>query len=279
MSEDLKQHWRDELELFYVPQDTSVEWVQLNFDDAYSKYSRDGIIFTGPNGASEASPLAGYFDNSYACLRGALDSVSFELPKFVRDPEDIDVNVLVSNDHDLVGIENAKFIKVKVSSFDDIDRVKKVRDICGVDAKIRIDCNGSFEVDDALKVIDALKVCDLEFIEQPCTTNEENAALRKKSDELIALDETSKSREDIDEIQTLDAADLIVVKVQTAGGIFSALDNIDQWGKDIVISSMMETQVGLDLGFALARSVPELKYACGLSQSPINNIVREPLYS
>lgn len=279
MSEALKQHWRDELELFYVPSDTSVEWVQIKFDPSYAKYDRDGLIFTGPNGASEASPLRGYFDNSYACIRGALDSIGFESPKFLREIGDVKVNVLVSNDEDLASLADAESVKVKVLSFDDIDRVKKVRDICGAKTNIRIDCNGSFDIDDALKVIDSLGDCNLEFVEQPCATNEDNATLRKKTDILIALDETANSREDIDEIQTLDAADLIVVKVQSAGGIFSAMDNIEQWGKDFVISSMMETTVGLDLGFALARSVKNLNYACGLSASPINNLIREPLYS
>ena len=279
MSEDLKQHWRDELELFYVPEDISVDWVQFDFEDGYDKYGRDGIIFTGLNGASEASPLKGYFDNSYACIRGALDSISFDWPEFVRGVDEIKINKLVSNIQEIAKLDAAEYVKVKVLNFDDIDTVKKVRDTCGPSTKIRIDCNGSFDADDALKVLDSLKACDLEFIEQPCSTNEENAALRKKTETLITLDESANSREDIDEIQTLEAADLIVVKVQTAGGIFSALDIVDQWGKDFVISSMMETKVGIDLGFALARSVPELKYACGLSESPINNIVREPLYS
>lgn len=276
---DLKQHWRDELELFYVPEDTSVDWIQLEFIPGYEKYNRDGLIFTGPNGAAEASPLTGYFDNSYACIRGALDSLAFDFPPLVRGRENVNLTFLISNDDDLHSDSTvfSLFDKVKVKSFEDVDRVKKLHDI-NSDAKIRIDCNGAFDVNSALKILDMLKDIDLEFIEQPCATNEENAELRKKTDVLIALDETANTREEIDEIQHLDACDIVVVKVQTAGGIFSALDIVDQWGKDVVIGSMMESKVGLDLGMTLACAVPNLNYACGLSPIHINNVIREPLY-
>jgi O-succinylbenzoate synthase len=280
MSDSLKQHWREELELFYVPQDTSVEWVEFDFAAGYKDYNRDGLIFTGPYGASEASPLQGYFDSKYHCIKGALDSISFEWPKALRSKEEIKVNLLVANDQDINKPEliGTDCVKVKVHSFDDVERVKKVRDICGKDTRIRIDCNGVFDVDSALKIIQNLREIDLEFVEQPCKSNEENAQIRKQSNVLIALDESANSREDIDEIQSLDAADIIVVKVQTAGGIFSALDNIDLWGKDFVISSAMESEVGINLAFVLARAVDNLKYACGLAPSPIHNIIREPLY-
>lgn len=278
MSDSLKQHWCEELELFYVPEDTSVEWINLEFKSGYEKYNRDGLIFTGPNGASEASPLPNYFDNSYQCIRGALDSIGFELPKPLRSKEEVLVNDLVSNECDIEKLIDPRCIKVKVTSIEDVALVKKVRDHFGSNVKIRVDCNGAFDVEAAKKLVDDLKSVDLEFVEQPCASNEDNAELRKLIDLPIAIDETANSREDIDEIQTLDAGDLIVVKVQSSGGVFAALDAIDQWGKDFVISSMMESPVGLELGFVLAQSVDTLKYASGLAASPINNIVREPLY-
>ncbi len=279
MSENQKQHWRDELELFYVPKDISVDWVNLEFNKGYEKYDRDGLIFTGPKVSTEATPLEGYFGNSYKCIRGALDSLSFTLPEPVRSKDEVNLTYLVSNDGDLItdNISNPLFYKVKVSSFQDVDRVKKLHDL-NSSARIRIDCNGAFNVEDSLKIIELLKDVDIEFIEQPCKTNSENAQLRKKTDVLIALDESANSREDIDEIQHLEAGDIIVVKVQPAGGIFSALDIVGQWGKDVVIGSMMESTIGLDLGMKLALSIPSLNYACGLSSSNIGNIIREPLY-
>jgi O-succinylbenzoate synthase len=280
MSETLKQLWRDELELFYVSPDIKIDWVNLEFDDNYSKYSRDGLIFTGPNGSSEASPIKGYFESRYLCIRGALDSILYPPPTPLRDRTEVEVNLLVSNVRDIKNLElvDSKCIKVKVHSFDDVDLVKKVRDIVGTSLKIRIDCNGAFNVEDAKKVSDLLLSTNIEFIEQPCSTNVENAKLHKLIDVPIALDETANNEHDIDEIHSLDAGDIIVVKVQTSGGIFAAKDLIDQWGKDFVISSTMETEVGTELGFILAQSVPELKYASGLKSSPINNIISEPLY-
>lgn len=281
MSDILKQHWREELELFYVPDDTTVEWMQLDFAQGYESYNRDGLIFTGPFGASEASPIAGYFESKYLCIKAALNSISYQWPKSLRSKDDVKTNLLVSSDADLTkpALVDAFCVKVKVHSLDDIELVKKVRDICGTSTKIRIDCNGVFDVDAAMKVINDLKAVNLEFVEQPCASNDENAQLHKKTNMLIAIDETANSREDVDEIKSIDAGDIIVVKVQTSGGIFGALDNIDLWGKDFVISSVMESEVGTNLGFVLAGAVEKLDYACGLAPSPINKIVREPLYS
>ena len=219
MSETLKQLWRDELELFYVSPDIKIDWVNMEFDDNYSKYSRDGLIFTGPNGSSEASPIKGYFESRYLCIRGALDSILNPPPTPLRERKEVEVNLLVSNVRDIKNLElvDSKCIKVKVHSFDDVNLVKKVRDIVGTSFKIRIDCNGVFNIEDAKKVSDLLLSTKIEFIEQRCLKNAENGELQKIIDVPIGIDETANNEHDIDEINALDADDIRVVKVKMSG--------------------------------------------------------------
>jgi len=254
--------------------DVEVEVAQLYFKEGFEKYSRDILLIYGPYGSAEASPLESYFDNPQVCVSGAITSVLSSRPDVVR--KKIELNNVVVHDADIDLLDNPNAVKIKTSSFDSLDLVKKTRDVVGSSVPIRIDCNGSFDIDEAEKVLIELKEIDLEYVEQPCRTNEENAALRKKVDVPIAIDETACTHQDIDEIKRLGAGDIVILKVQPSGGIQNAYDIAEHWGSDVVVSSMMESSVGITLGIELAKAVPILSYSCGLKELHVDHIVSEP---
>lgn len=269
--------WKDVLDDVLYPSDLTFDWVKLNFLQGFQSNDRDGLYVTGPYGVAEITPLPGYFDREIDCLLAGIDTVSNQWPKPKHDH--VQTNILVSNDYDLdiQKLSQASCIKVKVHTIRDCERVKKVRDLSGRDVKIRIDCNGRFSVEEALEILYNLRDIGLELIEQPCRTNKKCAKLRKKIDIPIAIDETGRTHTEIVEAKKFGAADVIVVKVQTCGGIHRAAELVDNWGSDVVVAHMMETQVGVDVGIALAKSIDSSKYAHGLVAPKLESVIREPL--
>ncbi len=271
-----KLRWNDVLNDILFSSQLKFEWVNFEFQVSDCIYNRDGLYVHGEFGLAEATPLPRYFDREIECLLGAMDTVSKAWPKEKR--EDIETNALVSTKEDInESLLGTNCIKVKVHAIKDCDLVKQVRDFCGPRTKIRIDCNGLFNVDDALAVINSLTECDLELVEQPCRTNEENAQIRRRIEIPLAIDETARTHDEIEEAKKLGSADIVVAKVQPSGGIHKAVDLIDNWGGQVYVSHMMESQVGIDVGIALAKSLDELNYACGLQAPKLKKIFREPL--
>jgi O-succinylbenzoate synthase len=164
--------------------------------------------------------------------------------------------------------------KVKVaergqSLDDDLARVAAVRDVMGPAARVRVDANGAWSVDDALAALRRLTAHDLEYAEQPCATVEElrdlrMALARNGIDVPIAADESIRKAEDPLRVRDLEAADIVVVKVAPLGGVRSALAVVEACGLPAVVSSALDTSVGIAAGVALAAALPSLEHACGL---------------
>jgi O-succinylbenzoate synthase len=156
-------------------------------------------------------------------------------------------------------------VKVKVRDAAGIALVRAVRDAVGPDVGVRVDANGAWDVDTAVAMITKLAPFGLEYVEQPCATLDELAAVRRRVDVPIAADECIRSVDDARALRALDAADVIVLKQQPLGGVHAALAVAETAGVPAVVSSMMETSVGIAAGVALAAALPELPYACGLA--------------
>ena len=164
--------------------------------------------------------------------------------------------------------------KVKVaergqSLADDAARVAAVRDVMGPSARVRVDANGAWSVDDALVALRRLPDSGLEYAEQPCATVEELRDLRMSLarsgiDVPIAADESIRRAEDPLRVRDLEAADLVVVKVAPLGGVRAALAVVEACGLPAVVSSALDTSVGISAGVALAAALPSLDHACGL---------------
>jgi len=139
--------------------------------------------------------------------------------------------------------------------------------------------NGQWTVDEAVSRIEALSVYGLEYVEQPVATIDELIELRRRIDVPIAADEAVRTADDPMEVVERGGADLLALKVQPLGGVHRTLDLARRSGLPVVISSALETSVGLAAGLAAAAALPELPYACGLATGALleGDVTSEPL--
>ena len=251
---------------------------------------REGMLLRGPCGWAEWSPFADYDTHeSLPWLLAAYEAAYEPWPAPLRDAVPVNVTVpAVGPDraYDIVAASGCRTAKVKVaeqgqSLADDVDRVSAVRDALGADGSIRIDANGAWSVDDAVTAIPRLDRAagGLQYAEQPCRDVEELAAVRRRVAVPVAADESIRRAEDPLRVAALGAADVAVLKVQPLGGVHGCLRIAERIGLPVVVSSALETSVGIAAGVALAAALPELPYACGLATVRLlrDDVVAEPL--
>ena len=237
---------------------------------------REGLLVRGQAGWGEWSPFPEYPPEVAApWLHCAEEAAAGEWPEPLREWVPVNVTVpAVGADraHEIVTAGGCTTAKVKVAEpgqtlGDDQARVEAVRDALGPRGRIRVDVNGGWEVDEAVGAIRALERAagGLEYVEQPCPTVEELAAVRRAVDVPIAADESIRRAEDPYRVRDLAAADVAVLKVQPLGGVAACLRIAEDIGLPVVVSSALETSVGIAAGVALAAALPELPYACGLA--------------
>lgn len=240
---------------------------------------RSGMLLQGAAGWGEWSPFPEYGRPEIdAWWRAAVESATQPWPVPVRDSVPVNsivpaVPAEVAGRYALAG--GCRTAKVKVAEpsqglADDLARVEAVRAALGPDGRVRVDANGAWSVDEAVTAIRQLARFDLEYVEQPCASVEELAQLRVRLARLgvqvpIAADESIRRADDPQRVVALAAADVAVLKVQPLGGVRRCLELAEQLGLPVVVSSALETSVGIAAGVALAAALPELPYACGLN--------------
>lgn len=250
---------------------------------------REGLLLRGPEGWGEFSPFPEYSPAvSARWLAAAREAADGPWPAPVRDS--IPVNVTVpavgpEQAHGIVTGSGCTTAKVKVAEAgqalaDDVARVEAVRDALGPAGRLRIDANAAWDVDEAERALRVLGAFDLEYVEQPVPTLAEMALLRRRVDVPLAADESVRTAPDPLRVPGLAAAaDVVVLKVQPLGGVRAALQVAEAAGLPVVVSSALETSVGIAAGVALAAALPELLYACGLATVRLlaADVVHEPL--
>jgi O-succinylbenzoate synthase len=249
---------------------------------------REGALIEGPAGWGEFSPFAEYGPRESArWLASAIESATVGWPAPVRDRVPVNVTVPAvdaARARDITASSGCRTAKVKVAErgqddADDIARVEAVRDALGPDGKVRIDVNGRWDVDHAVRMLAELNRFGLEYAEQPCATLAEMAEVRRKVDVPLAADESIRRAADPMRVRAAGAADIVVLKVQPLGGVAAALRIADACGLPVVVSSAVDTSVGLAAGVALAAAQPELPYACGLGTMSLltGDVTADPL--
>jgi o-succinylbenzoate synthase len=237
---------------------------------------REDVLIQGPAGWGEWSPFLEYDDEvAEPWLRCAEEAAAGDWPAPVRTSVPVNVTVpAVGPDraHAIVRAGGCTTAKVKVaepgqSSAEDEARVEAVRDALGPSGRIRVDANGGWDVDAAVAAIGRLDTAagGLEYVEQPCASVEDLAAVRRTVGVPIAADESIRRAADPYRVRDLEAADVAVLKVQPLGGVRACLRIAEDIGLPVVVSSALETSVGIAAGVALAAALPELPYACGLA--------------
>ncbi|WP_131106382.1 o-succinylbenzoate synthase [Ornithinimicrobium sufpigmenti] len=255
---------------------------------------REAVLLRGPRGWAEWAPFPEYDDRDAArWLAAALELGWGELPKPVRGQVGVNATVPAVAAAQVEGVlaryDRCRTAKVKVAErgqtlADDVERVTEVRRLLGPDARVRVDANGAWSVDAARDALSALAPLGLEYAEQPCATVEELAALRLALaragvDVPIAADESIRRAEDPLRVAREGAADLVVVKVAPLGGVRRALEIVADAGLPAVVSSALDTSVGLAGGVRLAAALPQLDHDCGLGTAALlaADVVPEPL--
>jgi O-succinylbenzoate synthase len=236
---------------------------------------REGLLLHGPAGWGEFSPFWDY--DAQECvpwLRAAHEAAFEGWPRARRDWVAVNVTVPAVGPERAAAIVRAsngcRTAKVKVAepgqtAAEDVARVEAVRDALGPDGRVRVDANGAWDVDTAVRRLRELRRFDLEYVEQPCRTLDELAAVRRRVDVPVAADESIRRADDPVRVALAGAADVAVLKVAPLGGVRRSLEVAEACRLPVVVSSALETSVGIAAGLALAAALPELPYACGLA--------------
>ncbi len=157
--------------------------------------------------------------------------------------------------------------KLKVGLPDDADRVAAVREAVGPWPALRVDANGGWSVNEAVRAIRAIEDHDLEFVEQPCRSLRELAEVRQRVSTPIAADESVSSMRELRRALDLEACDVVNVKLAGAGGFNAARELLREaraHGLDAFLSSTLDGPWGIAAALQLAAS-EGLSLACGLA--------------
>ena len=237
---------------------------------------REVALMQGPQGWGEFSPFLEYDDNECRpWLASAIEAATVVRPARYRDS--IAVNGIIPELNDKKEIESlmrtfpgASTFKVKVGNnlVEDVIRVARVFSNAPK-AAIRIDVNGLWSVEEALTHLYAYyeEIGPFEYVEQPCATVEELRELKSKIKIplRIAADEVIRKAPDPFAVDLTGAADIVMLKVQPLGGIQRCLDIANHHNLPVVVSSALESAIGIEYGLELAAAISDLTFDCGLA--------------
>ena len=247
---------------------------------------RELVIFRGTNGWSEFSPFIEYDDaESKTWLHASLEAAYKPAPKLYKEKININATLPVVAPEKVPNILNrfpgVKTIKIKVDSFEkDADLVEAALDFMP-DAKIRLDVNGGWDLKNALLNLHDFHMrfgSVFEYIEQPCNAISELKELKKEVPMKIAVDESIRKFINDDHSELGECADFAIIKWQPTGGISKALKLVNEIGLPVVISSALESGIGLSHGLNLASAL-SVEFGCGLGTANLlsSDIVNEDL--
>jgi O-succinylbenzoate synthase len=224
---------------------------------------REVALIKGSHGWGEFSPFLEYDDAEAApWLASAIEAATTPRPKLYRTSVAINGTIPALNDPDdlkrvVDSYRGANTFKVKVGTnlAEDLARVNFIRDL-RPQAKIRIDVNGLWSV--------LSTVGEIEYVEQPCATVAELRELKSRTSVKIVGDEVLRKAADPFAIDLVGAVDYLMLKVQPLGGIKRAHALAEHHDLPVVVSSALESAIGINYGLSLAASFEEMNFDCGL---------------
>ena len=234
--------------------------------------NREIALFQGPEGWSEFSPFLEYSSAESAIwLKAAIEAATKPAPKPIRDL--VEVNATLPNvkaqevSSILKGFQGCTTVKIKINDFLNdhliLQEVLKVMP----KAKFRLDINGGWQLEEAVANLTNYEQefpGQIDYVEQPCIDLADIKSLRGKVNLKIAVDESIRKFLSSDLTKIKEVADIAIIKWAPSGGISAALEIIEKIKLPVVISSALESSVGISHGVALASVVPNLYGACGL---------------
>ena len=254
---------------------------------------REALIFKGSERYAEFSPFLEYEDQeASAWLKAALEFANTPLDKPLRNSIEINATLPAVSQADipkvLANFGSFKTVKIKVAELgqtleDDLARITAVKRLYP-ETRIRLDANGGYSVEQTIALLQKIEGTPIEYFEQPVATIEELVTLKLAMESgglqvKIAADESIRKASDPMLIQKSGAADIAVLKVQPLGGIARSLEIASQMTMEPVVSSALETSLGISQGLFLASQLPKLNYACGLGTVSLleSDLAKNPL--
>jgi len=245
---------------------------------------REVALIQGEYGWGEFSPFLEYDDaESAPWLACAIEAATQPKPKLYRSEVAVNGTIPALNDREELervvnsfpGVTTFK-VKVGSNASEDIARINVLRSL-RPNAKLRIDANGLWSVDQAVSFLQS--VGNIEYIEQPCATIEELCELKKRVDVKIVGDEVLRKARDPFAIELAGAVDYLMLKVQPLGGIKRAHQIAEHHKLPVVVSSALESAVGINYGLILAASFENMNFDCGLGTGSLlaKNVVELPI--
>jgi O-succinylbenzoate synthase len=230
---------------------------------------REVALFKGEYGWAEFSPFLEYDDaESAPWLASAIEAATTPKPKLYRTSVTINGTIPALNDAEEIkrvvdsfsGVSTFK-VKVGTNLAEDFARIHLIREL-QPQAKIRIDVNGLWSIDQAETFLSA--VGEIEYVEQPCATIAELRELKSRTSVKIVGDEVLRKSVNPFEIDLVGAVDYLMLKVQPLGGIKRAHALAEHHKLPVIVSSALESAVGINYGLMLAASFEEMNFDCGL---------------
>ena len=249
---------------------------------------REVALFQGPNGWGEFSPFLEYEAEEASYWLGAgIEAAFSQLPLTQRD--EIEINATLPSVDNKIDVENilnwypgAKVVKIKVGGELNLD-IARIENALAVNPKfkIRLDVNGGWSVKEAIdavaQLVERFGIETFEYIEQPVATVEELRELQLPIP--VVGDEVIRKAQDPFAIDLNGAVDILMLKVSPLGGIQRAKAIAAHHKLPVVVSSALESAVGISHGLKLAAALPELNYACGLGTGKLlaNDVADLPI--
>ena len=245
---------------------------------------REVALIHGEHGWGEFSPFLEYDDTESApWLACAIEAATQPKPQLFRTEVAVNGTIPALNDREELervvnsfpGVSTFK-VKVGENLSEDIARINTIRSL-RPNATIRIDANGLWSVDQAVSFLQS--VGNIEYIEQPCATIEELRELKEQINVKIVGDEVLRKAKDPFAINLSGAVDYLMLKVQPLGGIKRAHKLAEHHNLPVVVSSALESAVGINYGLTLAASFNEMKFDCGLGTGSLlaKNVAELPI--
>ena len=256
----MDQQLLDTLRVIALPMKTNFRGINL----------REVALIKGSHGWGEFSPFIEYDDaESSHWLASAIEAATQPRPKLFRSSVAVNGTIPATNDAAQLttiveSFPGVKTFKVKVGNnlAEDLARINVIRDL-RPKAKIRADVNGLWSVDQAEAFLKA--VGQIEYVEQPCATIEELRELKSRTSVKIVGDEILRKAQDPFDLDLHGAIDYLMLKVQPLGGIKRAHAIAQHHKLPVVVSSALESAVGINYGLTLAASFEEMSFDCGLA--------------
>ncbi len=270
----MEQHLLDTLRVVALPTKTNFRGITV----------REVALFKGEQGWAEFSPFVEYDDQeSAAWLACAIEAATAPKPHLYRTHVAVNGTIPALNDESALqrivesfpGVSTFK-VKVGTDVSDDLQRLDYVRRL-RPNAAIRIDVNGLWSVDEAEMFLNSIG--PIEYVEQPCATIEELRELKKRVDVKIVGDEVLRKSIDPFAVDLTGAVDYLMLKVQPLGGIKRAHALAAHHNLPVVVSSALESAVGINYGLMLAASFEEMRFECGLGTGSLlaTNVAELPI--